>query len=155
MKALLLLLAHLLTTIAKLLGPGGAKAISTMGAPKYLSSDHDPLFTYHRWTTSLSILNVDEIKSIPCTPRSHPFIERLIGTIRREFLDHTLFWNTADLERKLADFKVYYNLHRTHSSLGGDKPAEISGETVSQPAALHSYAWEKHCGGLFQLPVAA
>ncbi|MCP4453888.1 MAG: transposase, partial [Planctomycetes bacterium] len=50
-------------------------------------------------------------------------IERLIGTIRREYLDHTLFWNATDLERKLSDFQSYYNLHRTHSSLGGDTPA--------------------------------
>ncbi len=40
-------------------------AISTMGAPKYLSSDHDPLFTYHQWAANLRILDVDEIKSIP------------------------------------------------------------------------------------------
>jgi len=71
-------------------------AISTEGAPKYLSSDNDPLFTYHQWTANRNILDVDEIKSIPYTPRSHPFIERLIGTIRREFLDHTSFWNAVD-----------------------------------------------------------
>ena len=72
------------------------RAISTMGTPKYLSSDNDPLFTYHQWTANLRILDVDELKSIPYTPRSHPFVERLIGSIRREFLDHALFWNAAD-----------------------------------------------------------
>ena len=35
----------------------------------------------------------------------HPFIERLIGMIRREYLDHILFWTTADLEAKLIDFE--------------------------------------------------
>ena len=87
-----------------------------------MRTDHDPLFTYHRWTANLSILDVREIKSIPYTPRSHPFIERLIGTIRREFLDHTLFWNAVDLERKLEIFKDYYNRSRTHTSLGGNTP---------------------------------
>ena len=130
-------------------------AISTKGVPKYLSTDNDPLFTYHQWTANLRILDVDEPKSIPYTPRSHPFIERLIGTIRREFLDHTLFWNTIDLERKLDLFKDYYNHSRTHSSLDGNTPAEFSGDRVAQPAPLNSYAWKKHCGGLFQLPVAA
>ena len=130
-------------------------AISTKGVPKYLSTDNDPLFTYHQWTANLRILDVDELKSIPYTPRSHPFIERLIGTIRREFLDHTLFWNTIDLERKLDLFKDYYNHSRTHASLDGNTPAEISGDSVAQPAPLNSYTWEKHCGGLFQLPVAA
>jgi transposase InsO family protein len=79
------------------------KAISTQGVPHYLSSDNDPLFTCHRWKANLRILDVDEIRSIPYTPCSHPFIERLIGTIRRELPDHVLFWNAVDLERKLAD----------------------------------------------------
>ena len=105
-------------------------AISTKGVPKYLSSDNDPLFLYHQWQANLRILDVDELKSVPYTPRSHPFIERLIGTIRREFLDHTLFWNAGDLERKLADFQMYYNHHRTHSSLDGDTPAEVAGGTT-------------------------
>jgi len=42
-----------------------------------------------------------EIKSIPYVPLSHPFVERLIGTLRREYLDHLLFWTTTDLENKL------------------------------------------------------
>ena len=77
------------------------------------------------------------------------------AAIRQEFLDHTLFWNAVDLERKLALFKDYYNHSRTHASLDGNTPAEISGDSVAQPAPLNSYAWEKHCGGPFQLPVAA
>ena len=103
--------------------------ISTKGVPKYLSSDNDPLFLYHQWQANLRILSVDEIKTVPYTPLSHPFIERVIGTIRREFLDHTLFWNAVGLERKLADFQTYYNHHRAHSSLGGDTPAEFAGDT--------------------------
>jgi transposase InsO family protein len=89
-------------------------AISTKGVPKYLSSDNDPLFLYHQWQANLRILGVDEIKTVPYTPLSHPFIERLIGTIRREFLNHTLFWNNVDLEKSLADFQAYYNHHRAH-----------------------------------------
>jgi transposase InsO family protein len=67
------------------------KAISTNDAPKHLSSYNDPLFLYHQWQANLRILGVDEIKTVPYTPISHPFIERLIGTIRREFLDHTRY----------------------------------------------------------------
>jgi hypothetical protein len=40
---------------------------------------------------------------------SHPFIERVISTIRREYLDHVPFWNSIDRERKLREFKAYYN----------------------------------------------
>jgi hypothetical protein len=56
------------------------------------------LFRFHRWLANLRILEVDEIKAIPGTPRSHAFVERLIGTVRREYLDRTLFWNQGDLE---------------------------------------------------------
>ena len=51
-------------------------------------------------------------------PLSHPFVERLIGTIRREYLDRILFWTTADLEAKLIDFQQYYNGHRTACGAG-------------------------------------
>jgi transposase InsO family protein len=56
-------------------------AITSRGSPKYLSSDNDPLFLYHQWQANLRILGADEIKTIPYTPLSHPFIERLIGTV--------------------------------------------------------------------------
>ncbi len=109
------------------------KAISRMGTPKYLSSDNDPLFEYHRWQANLRVLDVDEIKSVPYVPLSHPFVGRLIGTVRRDFLDHTLFWNAFDLERKLEDFKQYYNCNRVHSSLNSYTPAE-----KKQTVKLHS-----------------
>ena len=79
-------------------------AIHGPGAPRHLSTDHDPLFEAHRWTANLRLLEIDEIKTVPHVPLSHPFVERLIGTMRRECLDHVLFWNAGDLERKLADF---------------------------------------------------
>ena len=130
-------------------------AISTMGIPKYLSSDHDPLFTYHQWAANLCILDVDEVKSIPYIPCSHPFIERLIGTIRRDYLDQTLFWNADDLERKLTDYQAYYNLHRTHRSLDGDTPAEVADVVTILHITLNNFRWQTHCRGIFQLPVAA
>jgi transposase InsO family protein len=70
---------------ANLDGPGMCRmfnrAIARQSMPKQLSSDHDPLFRFQRWQANLRILEIDEIKSIPGTPRSHAFIERLIGTI--------------------------------------------------------------------------
>jgi hypothetical protein len=82
--------------------------------PRHLSSDHDPLFRFDRWRANLRILEVEEIKSIPYIPVSHPFVERLIGTIRREFLDHVLIWNGVDMGRKLGEFRNYYNEGRVH-----------------------------------------
>src|SRR5438093_7153188 len=77
--------------------------------PKYLSSDHDPLYRFEQWQANLRILEAAGIKSVPYVPLSHPFVERLVGTIRREYLDRTLFWTTADLEDKLLDFRTYFN----------------------------------------------
>ena len=97
-------------------------AIHGQGVPRHLSTDHDPLFEAHRWMANLRILEIDEIKTVPHVPLSHPFVERLIGTMRREFLDHVLFWNGRDLERKLAEFQTYYNAARCHASLEGRTP---------------------------------
>ncbi|MGB5258947.1 MAG: integrase core domain-containing protein [Gammaproteobacteria bacterium] len=130
-------------------------AISSRGSPIYLSSDNDPLFLYHQWHANLRILGADEIKTVPYTPLSHPFIERLIGTIRREYLDHTLFWSAADLGRKLEEFRQYYNAHRVHTALDGDTPSEITSETSIRRATLNQFRWKAHCHGLFQLPAAA
>jgi hypothetical protein len=84
------------------------------------------------------------IKTVPEVPWSHPFIERLIGTIRRECLDRLLFWTAADLEAKLDEFSRYYNEHRTHRGLNGRLPN--SGRR--EPISLASYRWQKHCRGL-------
>ena len=65
-------------------------AIHGRGAPRHLSTDHDPLFEAHRWTANLRLLEIDEIKTVPHVPLSHPFVERLIRTMRREFLDHAV-----------------------------------------------------------------
>jgi transposase InsO family protein len=132
-----------------------SQAISRRGTPRYLSSDNDPLFTFQRWRANLRILGIEEIKSIPYVPSSHPFIERLIGTVRCEYLDQVLFWNASDLERKLNEFRNYYNRHRVHASLDGKTPEQVSRDMQLTPAPLDRFAWISHCRGLFQTPVAA
>jgi len=117
--------------------------------PKYLSSDHDPVYRFYQWQANLRILDVKEIKTVPYLPLSHPFVERLIGTIRRECLDRTLFWTAADLEMKLLDFQRYYNGHRTHAGLAGRTP-ESSFDAGSARASVSSYRWQSHCRGLYQ-----
>ena len=123
--------------------------------PKHLSTDHDPLFRFHRWLANLRVLDIDEVKSIPYVPVSHPFVERLIGTIRREYFDHMLFWNAVDLARKLDEFQNYYNAHRVHRALGGSTPAQRAGASSPAKATLDHFAWRRHCRGLFWTPVAA
>src|SRR5580704_17001363 len=106
------------------------KIISNNNLPIYLSSDHDPLFNYQRWRANLRVLDIEQIKSVPYAPMSHPFIERLIGTIRRELLDQTFFWNHSDLQAKLTQFMSYYNEDRCHCSLDGKTPKEIATDDV-------------------------
>ncbi len=130
-------------------------AISAQSLPQYLSSDNDPLFRFHRWGANLRILELEEVKTVPFVPRSHPFVERLIGTVRREYLDWVLFWNRGDFDRKLGCFRDYYNGVRVHSSLGG-KPPEVAGGGPSPPhAQLDYFSWISHCQGQYQTPVVA
>jgi len=130
------------------------RAIRGKILPKYLSSDHDPLYRFHQWKANLRVLEVTEIKTVPYVPLSHPFVERLIGTLRREYFDRTLFWTTADLEAKLIDFQHYYNGHRTHAGLEGGVPEPGAGGSAS-PIDFKSYRWRRHCRGLYQTPIAA
>jgi transposase InsO family protein len=113
------------------------------------------LFEFQRWKANLRILEIKELKTVPYVPLSHPFIERLIGTLRREFLDQVPFWGTRDLERKLLQFKEYYNRERTHTSLGGVTPTARAENSARRPLHLAQYRWQSHCRGLFQLPVGA
>ena len=121
--------------------------------PARISTDHDPLFRFHRWLANLRVLEIEQIKSVPYAPVSYPFVERLIGTIRCEYLDRMFFWKALDLARKLDRFRIYYNAYRVHRSLGGVTPAHRAGEPSPAPATLASYAWKQHCRGLFETPM--
>ena len=127
--------------------------ISGTDPPCYVSSDNDPLFRFYRWKANLRILEVMEINSIPYVPMSHPFIERVIGTIRREYLDHVPFWNSLDLERKLGEFKDYYNHYRTHVALSGLPPAKFGQQTNQAYVNINDYGWRQHCRRLFHTPI--
>ena len=128
------------------------RAIHTPALPKYLSSDHDPLYLFYQWQANLRVLEIQEVKTVPYVPLSHPFVERLIGTIRREYVDHTLFWTATDLENKLRLFQGYFNWQRVHSGLRGRLPDLAEGTT---PLNFDSYRWQQHCHGLYQTPTAA
>jgi transposase InsO family protein len=139
------------TAVCRMFG----RIISGTALPNRLSSDNDPLFEFHRWKANLRILEIEEIKTVPFVPMSHPFVERLIGTIRREYLDHVPFWNARDLERKLSCFQGYYNRERVHQGIGGSLPDPELDDTTRISASLDNYRWRSCCRGLCQLPIAA
>jgi putative transposase len=129
--------------------------ISNKELPANLSSDNDPLFQYHRWKANLRVLGINEIKSIPQQPRSHPFVERLIRICRNELLDQVLFFNKYDLLAKLNNFQQYFNESRTHMGISNNTPYQKYSNKKINTIKLNIYGWKSHCRGLFQLPIAA
>ena len=127
-------------------------ATSKQGWPKYFSLDYHPLVRYHRWKANLRVLEVEDIKSLPHVPMSHPFVDRLSGSIRRELLTQTLFWTASDLDNKLQNYRRYYNKHRCHSSRDGATPND-SGE--NNIVDINRFRCKKHCRVFFKLPTAA
>ena len=123
--------------------------------PKSVVCDNDPLFRYHQWQANFRLSGIEEIKSIPEIPWSNPYVERVIGSTRRECIDQVLFWNEEDLNRKLASYQKYFNEARVHESLNGMPPAQFRNEHDHNVIDLKKYHWQKHCGGLFQVPIAA
>lgn len=86
------------------------------------------------------------IRDHPIAPRSpwqNGYAERLIGSIRRECLDHIVIWGEVHLRRVLAAYSNYYNEIRLHLALGkdspGHRPVQRNGTIVSMPilARLH------------------
>lgn len=59
-----------------------APATRCQTPPTNLSSDHDRRYQFQRWQANLRVLDVEAIKTVPYAPVSHPFVERLIGTIQ-------------------------------------------------------------------------
>ncbi len=97
----------------------------------------------------------DSRKAVPLVPRSHPFVERMIRTIREELLDQVLFWKQLDLERKLSAFRIYYNRYRAHGGIGGIPPEDKRAQRHQRTLPLSEFRWRSHCHGLFELPNTA
>jgi transposase InsO family protein len=123
--------------------------------PKRLSFDHDPLFRYSGWKRTLRIYEVLPIRTVVECAVSHPFIERLIKTVRDDYLNYVSFWNARDLEKKLKGFLHYYNHFRVHFAHNGKTPGMKAGESVIPRIDLRKYNWKSHCRGLYCLPIAA
>ncbi|MEN8108907.1 MAG: hypothetical protein ABFS22_13000 [Pseudomonadota bacterium] len=173
MRDLLVLLAHLLTTIAKPLGPGGAKAVvadsllmkqqllvinrSRRRAPNLSALDR---FLFGFWSLFLNPRRIQRAAVIirPATLlKFHDLLKKR---------KYRLLYSSGskgkpgprgpsrELIQAIVD-RQYYNAHRVHTSLDGDAPSEISGEAIIHRADLNKFQWKSHCRGLYQLPVAA
>jgi len=89
--------------------------------PRYLLRDRDGIYGLEFVQRTLG-LGLEQKLMAPRSPWQNPFVERLIGSIRRECLDHVIVFNARHLRRRLPDYFHYYHLHRTHRSLDEDAP---------------------------------
>jgi putative transposase len=90
-------------------------------APRYLLRDRDKIYggAFH---DRVSGLDIEEILTAPQSPWQSPYVERLIGSIRRDCLDHVIVFGERHLRKILAGYLAYYHRSRTHLSLDKDAP---------------------------------
>ncbi|MDH3315931.1 MAG: integrase core domain-containing protein [Gammaproteobacteria bacterium] len=112
-------------------------------APKYLLRDRDAIFgeTFRRRVASLGI---EEVLNAPRSPWQNPYVERLIGTLRRECFDHVIVLNASHAKRILTGYLHYYHRWRTHLSLAMDSPDS----RPVQPPDLGAVVEFQDAGGL-------
>lgn len=104
--------------------------------PAILVRDNDRLYG-RVFRDQIRALGLDDRPTQPASPWQNGHVERLIGSIRRECLDHVIIFNAAHLRRVLKDYAAYYNADRTHLALCKDSPlrrrVEGQGRIVSRP----------------------
>ncbi len=90
-------------------------------APSYLLRDRDRVYG-NPFRHRVKGLRIDEVLTASHSPWRNPFVERLIGSVRRECLDHVLVLSEPHLRRILTAYFAYYHRARTHLSLEKDAP---------------------------------
>ena len=90
-------------------------------APRFLIRDHDGIFGVD-FRERIKHLDIEEVVIAPRSPWQSPYVERLIGSIRRECLDHVIVLNEARLHRILTSYFAYYHEARAHLSLDRNAP---------------------------------
>ena len=112
-------------------------------APQFLQRDRDGIYG-PAVRSCVDPMAIDEVVTAPRSPWQNPYVERVIGSIRRECLDHLIVWNEQSLRRHLKNYLSYYHVWRTHLSL--DKDAPVPRETHEPSAG--PVVEVPHLGGL-------
>jgi len=102
----------------------------------YLVRDRDSVF--HAWAATATAMDIREVITAARSPWQNAYAERLIGSIRRECLDHVIVWNKRGLRRVLQAYVAYYQRSRTHLSLDKDSPVPRAVAPPSAGASLPS-----------------
>ena len=121
--------------------------------PEYLLRDRDSIYgTFFR--QRVASMRIREVITARQSPWQNAFVERLIGSIRRECLDHVMVLNESHLKRILSSYFHYYHHDRTHYSLEKDTPCKRPvqpkpgqrGKVIELPRVgglHHRYEWKK------------
>jgi transposase InsO family protein len=108
------------------------EAFPWASAPAYLVRDNDRAYG-HVFTSRVRAMGIRDRPISPRSPWQNPYVERLIGTVRRECLDRVLVFGEAHLRQILSSYAAYYNEVRTHLALGKDAPL---GRAVQRTGSL-------------------
>ena len=111
--------------------------------PRYLLRDRDAIYG-ESFRARVRGMSVREVLTAPQSPWQNPYAERLIGSIRRECLDHVIVFNESSLRRLLNRYFTYYLRSRTHLALGKDSPES----RPVQPPELGAVVELAEVGGL-------
>jgi len=107
-------------------------------APRFVIRDRDAIYgSDHR--LPVQQMGIEEVLTAPHSPWQNPFVEHVIGSLRRECLDHVIVWNERSLHRHLQHYLAYYHEWRTHPALDKDAPVPRAAQAPS-------------CGAIVQVP---
>ena len=112
-------------------------------APRFVIRDRDAIYGLDVRRT-VQRMGIEDLLTAHRCPWQNPFVERVIGSIRRECLDHVIVWNERSLHRHLQRYLAYYHEQRTHLSLAKDAPIP----RAVQPPAVGPILQVPHIGGL-------
>ena len=112
-------------------------------APRYVMRDRDSIYG-KQFRTRVKSLGIEEVLTAPGSSWQNPYVERIIGSIRRECLNHVIIFNERHLRKVLKAYVTYYHEARTHLSLDKQSPVPRSIETPDQGNVVAI----PHVGGL-------
>ena len=112
-------------------------------APRYMIRDRDRVYGI-AFRSRIKAMGIEEVVTAPRSPWQSPYVERVIGSIRRECLDHVIILNERHLRAILLSYIDYYQRSRTHLALGKDTPERRS----VQPAGAGKIVAFPQVGGL-------
>jgi len=117
--------------------------LASMVNCRYLIRDRDSIYGT-RFRNRVKSIGIEEVLTAPRSPWQNPYVERIIGSIRRECLNHVIILNERYLRRQLKSYSTYYHEARAHLSLDKQSPVPRSIEPPEQGKVVAI----PHVGGL-------